>query len=478
MTNLQLQETKKVKLTETQKILEFLSSCFVGVGMKEFYNTAKEQQDALLDLHKPVLKKYRSFYALLLISNINDFNKQIIVYNLLKYGKEIPTEQKKLENEIIFQCVEKMPTQRTYKTFKMLRRMKVNNCRTRWLAQKFLNSRKNIVFDCIKYKNTIKEMIVHNHLYVESEVFDFLFNKKKEYNTKLFSLYLKAKKDPEKIYELPYTIAEGFAAYHKIPRKEFLTKIKKQMTTGEKLRLQNTAKKEGVKIEVDWTKFKLIQLFKYLRTQEKMPDKVEEIIQTLAKRIEIPNNIAQAKVRLVLDNSLSSYGSDEKKYHPISIGQGLSSILEQHCDDYKEILMNEERKGVLAPVIGSSPVGQAVLEALKDKPKYLFIVSDGYENEPAGLTSQLLRIYKAKINKTLQVFHFNPVFAAESGKPRELGENISTVGLRDLNQLTTLFFLLQARENLSKAIKIFEQDLFDKKQKVEFAKLKNYLLTT
>lgn len=466
---------KTTQLTDKQKILDFLSSSFSATGQQEFYNTKEEQQEAILATHKPILQQYRKVYALLLLSNINDFNKQLIIYNLLKHGKEIDKEQKKIENNIIYQSLTKMQPQRAYKTFKILRKHQVNNARTRWLAEKFLTSRKNITFECLKYGSVIKEMIIHNHLYIESEEFDFLFNKKKDYSKKLFETYHAAKKDKTKIYNLPYSIAEGFAAFHKIPREEFLKKIKKNMTTGEKLRMQETGKKHNVKIDADWTKFNLTQLLKYLRTQKRIPTKAIPTVKILAQKINIPEIVKSSKVRVVLDNSLSSIGSKEKQYHPIAVSQAMSYVLMHNCDDFKEILVNGVRNRLLVDVHGSTSIGKAVLKALKDKPDYLIILSDGYENEPSGLTSQIIHAYISNIDKNLKVLHFNPVFAGENEKPREFGNDILTVGLRDVNQLHTTFFLLNARSNLSAAIKELEKELSSKIEPIQLNSLNNYL---
>lgn len=465
----------RTRLTEKQKILEFLSSSLSATGQQEFYNTKEEQQEAILAIHQPVLKRYRKLYALILLSSINDYNKQLIICNILKHGKEITQEQKKMENQIIYQSLNNMQPQRAYKTFAMLRKMKVNNARTRWLAGKFLTTRKNIMFECLKYSKVIKEMIIHNHIYVESEAFDFLFNKKKEYSEKLFNTYHAAKKDKTKIYELPYSIAEGFAAYHNIPREEFLKKIKHKMTSGEKLRLQETGKKYNVKIDADWTKFNLVQLLKYLRTQKTIPVKAKTIVKTLSEKVNVPDVVKNSKVRVVLDNSLSSIGSKEKHYHPIAVSQAMSYVLEYNCIDFKEILVNGNKTNVLVPVQGSTSLGKTILKALQDRPEYLIILSDGYENEPSGLTSQIIHAYKNKIDKHLKVLHFNPVFASETEKPRELGDSILTVGLRDVKQLQTTFFLLNARENLNEAIKELEKELIVKLQTKHLNSLTHYL---
>lgn len=474
------EERKKgVQLTKQRKILDFVSGAFTATAQTEFYNTKEEQRDGILAAHQPVLDDFREFYALVLLSNINDLNKQIIIYNLLRSGKEIDSDVKRKENELIYQALKAMPPQRAYKTFKMLRHLKVNNARTRWLAEKFLSSRPNIHFEVVKYKKTIKELVVHNHVFVEdSEVFDFLFDKKKEFENELFNTYVKAKTDVNAVYKLPYTVAEGFAQLHNIPRDQFLKKIKNNMTDGEKLRLQNTAKKEGVKIEADWTKMDLVQMFKYLRTVDRVTAKHKQVIEKAAEKIAGSMFVEFNKVRVVLDNSGSAYASDEKKYHPIAVGQAVSEVLKLRANDFEEILINGTRRGVLAPVGGSTNLGSAVIKALKDKPDLLVIISDGYENEPAGMTAQIINTYRSRIDKdgNTKVFHINPVFAAEAETTRKLADSIPVAGIRDAKQLQTSFFLLKANEDLKEAIEDFKENLLEKKEVVNLNRLTNYLL--
>ena len=69
-------EEKKITLTKQKKILNFLSSALVATAQTEFYNTKEEQRNAILDAHKPILEDYREFYTLVLLSSINDLNKQ------------------------------------------------------------------------------------------------------------------------------------------------------------------------------------------------------------------------------------------------------------------------------------------------------------------------------------------------------------------------------------------------------------------
>ena len=466
---------ERQRLEEKQKILEFISSCFSATGQREFYNSKQEQIDAVVAMHRPMLQTHRKLYALLLISPVNDYNKQVIVYNLLKNGKAVASDQKMAENELIYQCLDSMPPPRAYRTLAMLAKMRVNNSRTRWIAEKFLGSRRDPAFDAVKYGRLIKRILEHTHIHTESEIFDFLFGKQGIYTNELLANYQAAKTDPEKIYKLPYTIAEGFASMHGIPREEFLGKIKGQMTEGEKLRLQESAKKVGVDVEADWRRFDLVRLFKYLRVIDGLPDGVGQAVRDAAFKVRLPEYIRKGNVSLVLDNSLSATGSQEKKNHLIAVGEALSAVLQAQCENYNEYLVNGERKGILCQVGGDTPLGLAVLKALKDSPTHLVIVSDGYENRPAGLTWQILEAYR-KLNGNLRVYHFNPVFAAESEAVRSLGQGIPNVGLRDVRNLSLPMFLMQAKQDVTLALDDFERDLLERKKPVDFINMPNRLL--
>jgi hypothetical protein len=63
---------------------------------------------------------------------------------------------------------------------------------------------------------------------------------------------------------LPFTIAEGLAVKHQIPREIFLAKIQSQMTAGEKLRMQDSASKVGALLSIDPQKLSLTKLALYI----------------------------------------------------------------------------------------------------------------------------------------------------------------------------------------------------------------------
>lgn len=72
---------------------------------------------------------------------------------------------------------------------------------------------------------------------------------------------------------------------------------------------------------------------------------------------------------------------------------------------------------------GDTSLAEGLLDLLGDAPEAVFVISDGYENRPAGRFAEVVAALRAMGNTT-PIFHFNPVFAAESVGARELASGL------------------------------------------------------
>jgi hypothetical protein len=82
-------------------------------------------------------------------------------------------------------------------------------------------------------------------------------------------------------------------------------------------------------------------------------------------------------------------------------------------------------EGALVRPRGETSLAHSLLDALASDPapEAIFVVSDGYENRPAGRLSEVVAAVRAMGIGT-PILHLNPVFAAESKSPglvRSLG---------------------------------------------------------
>ena len=104
------------------------------------------------------------------------------------------------------------------------------------------------------------------------------------------------------------------------------------------------------------------------------------------------------------------------------------------------------------------------MAALEKNPELLVIISDGYENKPAGLVNQIINAYLTKLHGKTGIIHLNPVFAPESGDIRKLNDKIVSMGIRDVSQILLILLIALAKLKRTKEIQKILQKL---KKKVE-----------
>jgi hypothetical protein len=68
---------------------------------------------------------------------------------------------------------------------------------------------------------------------------------------------------------------------------------------------------------------------------------------------------------------------------------------------------------------GDTGLAEALLDLLESTPDAIFVVSDGYENRPAGRFAEVVSALRA-LGNTTPIYHLSPVFAAEARGVREL----------------------------------------------------------
>jgi hypothetical protein len=421
--------------TQREDIVHFLNACYSCTGQREFYENSQSQRVSIDFLHEYMLVNYRSIYVRALAVGINHFNQGQIVLRLLASGKEaIPKE-----GALIARALASMPPQRAWKTLRDVRKRGINNRRARAIARQYLQSRDN-VFDSVKYRNKVKAVACHNHLGLPGETGQFLFEKKvPRFQTPLFEQVRKAWYSAEAVYDLPYTVAEGLAAHHRIPREQFLAKIQPMMTQGEKLRLQNSGD-----VKIDLGRSSLTKLALYTLSLPHVDADILKSLADAAASILRRTPLRLGRVAAVLDNSYSSSGTQEKKRRPLGVAWAVDRLLFAASREYTAYWTH--------PFEGSQPIARGatnlatpILDALETKPDLLVIVSDGVENDPPGGANAVLKYWQSRLDPqgTVAMLHLNPVFTASEYAPRSLCDGVPTVGLRDAESLPTAIAFAQ-----------------------------------
>ncbi|NUT47770.1 MAG: hypothetical protein HOV94_10750, partial [Saccharothrix sp.] len=234
-------------------MLMFINAATTSTAQREFHGDADDQRLSLDFLHDYVIGNYRDLYAATLALDINDHNAALIVRKLLATTADATPDQRRVEGRLIARRLRALPPQRVYDLFRDLRRARVNNRRTRAIIRDWVAARPDPVFDAVKYRTGLKRALRHAHVAPDGELGPFLFTAghRRRYDTPLLETWRRAHYEQASVYELPYTVAEGFAAKHGIDRGTFLKRIEPRMTRLERLRAQESARRDGAAVALD-----------------------------------------------------------------------------------------------------------------------------------------------------------------------------------------------------------------------------------
>ena len=415
--------------TQREDIIHFLNACFSCTGQREFYENANSQRVSIDFLHQYMLGNYRAVYSRALAVGINHFNQGQIILRLLATGKQaLPGE-----GALIARALAALPPQRAWKILRDIRQLGINNRRARAVARNFLRDR-NVPFDCVKYRNKVKAVARHNHLTLPGEAGPFLFEKRTTvFRTPLFEQVRRAWHSAAAVYELPFTVAEGLAAHHRIPRDQFLAKIHSRMTQAEKLRLQKTGD-----VAIDLGRSPLTKVALYALS---LPDPSADVLYAMrraAADILRRTPISLGRVAAVLDNSYSASGTQEMKRRPLGVAWAVDCVLAMASREYR-VFWTYSFDGPKPVARGATDLATPILDALETAPELLVIVSDAVENDPPGAAAAVLNLWRSRLDPDgrVAVVHINPVFSASDYAPRSLCDGVPTVGLRDAESLPT-----------------------------------------
>ncbi|MEU4832250.1 hypothetical protein [Streptosporangium sp. NPDC023615] len=433
-----------------------MNAAITSTGQREFHSGADEQGLSLGFLHDYLIGNYRDLYAAVLALDVNDHNAVLIVRNLLVTAGEADTEQRRAEGRLIARRLALLPPQRVYGLFRALRRARVNNRRTRAIMRDWLAARPDPAFDAVKYRGAVKDAVRHAHLSPAGELGPFLFapHRQAAYATPILETWRRAHYEQAALYELPYTVAEGFAAKHRIARATFLERIAPRLTRLERLRLQESARdlRAGA-VRADLTAMPLTRLASYtlaLSVDDRVRRRAEltGALRAAARRAAGDEAGSWGAVAAVLDDSFSSCGSGSKRRRPLAVALACHFLLEALAAEYTPLWLSGRTDALLVRPYGATPLGERILDALEHRPGRLVIVSDGWDNSPPGLAGEVLRIWRTRLdpNHTCGVVHLNPVYDAAGFDVRRLAPTVPTAGIRDAENLVALVELARFAE--------------------------------
>ncbi|MFC0111029.1 hypothetical protein [Kibdelosporangium aridum] len=426
-----------------EDMLMFVNAAITSSGQREFHSAASAQRFSLDFLHEYMIGNYRDLYAATLALDINDHNATLIAHRLLVTAADADDDQKRLEGQLIGRRLRLVAPQRVYELFRRLRQSRVNNRRTRAIIRDWLSHRPDPAFDAVKYRTPLKQAVRHAHVKPDGdELGPFLFAGKTRYATPILESWRRAHYEQASIYDLPYTVAEGFAAKHNIDRATFLERIEPRMTRVERLRLQESARRSKIDLGVDLGAMPLTRLSSYvlsLPVTERVERRAELTHALRAAAAKVAAGHRWGRVAAVLDDSFSAFGSRQKRRRPLAVALACHYLCEAMADSYVPLWTSGRTDALLTYPRGVTPLGERVLDALEHNPDRLLIVSDGWDNAPGGMASEVLRVWRTRLDPEHEVIvvHLNPEYDADTFDVKKIG-HVPTVGVRDAEDVPAL----------------------------------------
>ena len=458
----------------TDNIMALMNLSGVDMNRATHYNTKEELEIARQQLHKSVFVVDRSIYGCLFcLPGITDFARQKAVTAMLANSwNNNSNGALNIDHEwkIIEYLVSSLQANKMINLFVDLKETRVNNTRTRKIImQKILNS-KALGLWSLKYRRKLRTIFEHVWTTKKASVIKSILSEKfEDYTLKekrilhtyighyldskadvplilkyisfilgnrdnntisypLASAFMKARKDLKDGKKIPKEVLEGIrSTYHKeIPHGQVLELTKDIMTTKQKRLVQKSAKKAGVKIEFDPMNYPMVDLYIY-GFEMGWSDNIVKALKIKAEKSASVLPFYFDHIGILIDDSQSMSGSEDQKLRPMAVTLATRDLL-FYTGDKATILTSSGQKSEVGQLIkpgGETDISESFLKILESDPDSIFIISDGYENAPAGRFAEVLMLVR-KIGCTVPIYHINPVGAAESKVAmRQLDKDIS-----------------------------------------------------
>ena len=445
---------------------EFLDTAATATARATFYNTRAEQEAAVETVHRELFGLDRGIYtAALLLPGVTDFSRQIGAVRLLRTPQTAGLLTPEHEGAAVRGLLRLLPPQRMLKMFGMLRTERINNARARRLVLSTLLSANNLEFWAVKYRRKLATALVHawgrrtasivravlarpardrtekerqivqRHLHrfggsVESDRVEqcvrFILGDEVGLTLRRLAAYRDAKSDLASGRVLPFETLEGLRSrFHRDQTSaEVLELTKSQLTTGQKIGLQRKAANSGVTVEFDPANYDAVRLYVYayeMGPSEAIHDELLRKARTMAERL--PVRFEHAGI--LLDVSASMMGHETQARRPISVALALRDLLAETAER-TTIATSDGRVAPAAELIepqGDTSLAAGLVALLRREPDVVFVLTDGYENAPAGRFAEVVRAVR-RMGVETPIHQFSPVFAAEARGIRSLCEEV------------------------------------------------------
>lgn len=487
-----------------------------------FYNSKKDVINSSTEMHNEIFKRDRELYTYLLyFNNSTYYSKSKIITTLL--GNSLYAEDEKTKNNLIayedaliHYALFNESITHAIKMLLELKEKRINNSRTTNIILDFIFNRGNADFIAIKYRNKLKDLLIHalglntinkilsntadgkklfkkhidkyNNPYAK-EIFTFICGKttdvnfecKSEYITEYIRVAKEFSSDNFNVKnikgtKLPVEVLMGFNNFYKKNLNLAAIMVLGNSSSKQKIQMQNAVKKatnNTVELKIDFEQYSIIELYKYLYNKiDITSEELEEIwfnIENKATELAMNNrDIDLGKIAILLDLSGSSSGSIENPNAPLFrelLVEKVYSYLNASSKTYTIGGYYDSERRIYLPESDTN-FNETLVKIAQDGYAKVLVLSDGFENSGCfEMVYEKIREFIPNFN----IIHYNPVFSPKDFSCKKLSDSITTIPFKDIEDIKNarLFVLLDTDENAFKiAIKtIIDKTILNKEEK-------------
>ena len=365
--------------------------------------------------HDAFLVADRKLYAALLrLSNLSPDTLMAIIQRLLAIT-DIPTASisKVEEDNLILQCLPHLPVSSVLQGFLNLVKRRVNNQRTYGWIRSYIFASPQLENWAVNYRRDLRILVRHAlgqqvtltclHKFLQDDtaylrryvlryaknkalvrdVFLFLFGKLTTSKFPLLNAYLSARTDINAGKGLPLKVLQGLrGTFHPQTSQHSLRRL---------------AAKEKIKREIisndDSLIGKIRSYYKYGIDLNIVNQAIDQEVARLPKW--------NANIYFIVDTSASMQGFGHREYNNLAIAIGLLKVFQK--------LTNTQPDNEFPQASGTTCLAPALIEAVKQSPDLIIVISDGYENVEQDDSAMVLKGLK-QLGIKIPIFHIIPAF--------------------------------------------------------------------
>jgi hypothetical protein len=441
----------------------FLDVAGTASARATFYNTLTELEEAESRIHETLFHLDRGLYAAFLaLPGVTDHSRQVGLLRLLSRRREpggFAYLDERDERELLRRLTAGLPPPRMLKLFGMLRAARVNNARTRRLILRSILAHRRLELWATRYRSKLRSAITHalgvrevsiagsilarpktswtdseraflhrrlgrfanaSDLEATYECVAFILGHETNLTLPLLRAYVAAKQDLDAGRELPFETLEGLrSTFHRDRTSaEVLALTADRLTAGQELALQRKAESDGVEVGFDPGRYDPVRLYLYA-FERGLDDELDAALDRRAEEAAARFPIHFDSIGVLVDASASMAGHATQPLRPMAVALALRDVMERACPRTTVRYCGGREEGRLVRPAGDTALAEALVSLLAKSPQVVFIISDGYENAPAGRVAEVVGRVRS-LGDATPVYQFAPVFAAEAGGLRSL----------------------------------------------------------